>query len=230
DGAEDESEPDRRAAADQAWFEFMPIDYTQRSADTGVRVASKLDKQGTFPNNFDIYRNFVFGQHLELVLTDLRRFRPDHLVPEDAPPGAVFLSAAEVAEQFDEPPADLVPYVELESFADGAYLTALVDNAEALGVTAESLSGLYSAVWINTALASLSGVDLPAAIDLEAPELERGYAYHCLLKSSQFSRIGSRYLVALPPFEALAQKLWRASKNQSENLLGKTQRDWFLKT
>jgi alkaline phosphatase D len=229
DGAEDETSPERRAAADQAWFEFMPIDYTP-AVDAGVTVASKLDKQGNFPNNFDIYRNFVFGRHLELVLTDLRRFRPDHLVPEDAPPGAVFLSAAEIAELFDEPPADLVPYVDIESFADGVYLRALSDNAEALEITAESLRGAFSAVWINTALASLADVSVPERIDVEDPELERGYAYHCLLKTKQFSRIGSRYLLAVAPFEALARKRWQASKGQSENLMGKAQREWFLKT
>jgi alkaline phosphatase D len=229
DGLGDETSPERRAAADQAWFEFMPIDYTPPTG-TGVTVASKLDKQGRFPNNFDIYRSFVFGRHLELVLTDLRRFRPDHLVPEDAPPGAVFLDAAEVADSFEEPPADLVPYVDLDTFGDGVYRAALADNAQALELTPASLRGAFSAVWINDALASLGDAELPAPIDVDDPELERGYAYHCLLKKKQFSRIGSRYLVAVGPFEALARKLWHASKSQSENLMGKTQREWFLKT
>ncbi|HYQ18549.1 MAG TPA: alkaline phosphatase D family protein, partial [Polyangiaceae bacterium] len=229
DGSADETSLERRAAADQAWFEYMPVDYTPRDGDA-VSVAGKLDKQAAFPDNFIIYRSFVFGQHLELVLTDLRRFRPDHLVPEDAPPGAVFLTAAEVADQFDTAPADLVPYVELETFADGAYLSALSDNADALGITVDSLTGDFSAVWINTALGSLSADGLPPPIDLEDAQLERGYAYHSLLKTKQFSRIGSRYVVAVPPFEALAQKLWQKSKNQSENLLGKQQREWFLKT
>ena len=229
DGAQDETSPERRAAADQAWFEYMPVDYTPRSGDV-VSVASRLDKTAAFPDNFTIYRSFVFGQHLELVLTDLRRFRPDHLVPEDAPPGAVFLTAAEVAEAFDEAPTDLVPYIELETFDDGAYLSALTDNAEALEVTAGSLRGNFSAAWINDALGSLSVDGLPAPIDLEDPQLERGYAYHSLLKTKQYSRVGSRYVVAVPPFEALAQKRWQETKKQSENLLGEPQRAWFLKT
>jgi alkaline phosphatase D len=223
DGRNDEASPARRAAADQAWFEFMPIDYN-------TAPAAKLDKHGEFPDNFAIYRSFVFGQHLELVITDLRRFRPDHLVPEDAPPGAVFLTAAEVARNFETAPSDLVPYVDIESFADGAYLKALKANADALAITADSLNGDFSAVWINRALASLTGVDVPEPIDLADPTLERGYAYHCLLKSEQFSRIGSRYVVAVGPFEALAQKKWLASDGASERLMGKIQRDWFLKT
>lgn len=229
DGAKDESSPRRRAAADQAWSEYMPVDYTPR-ADDSQSVASKLDKDGEFPNNFTIYRSFVFGQHLELVLTDLRRFRPDHLVPEDAAPGAVFLTAADAAELLEEAPPDLVPYVDLESFADGAYHQALTENAEALGVTPEALTGDYSAVWINGALAALPGVDVPDPIDVEDPELPRGYAYHSLLKSQQFSRVGSRYALAVRPFEALAAKRWKESDGQSENLMGKEQRDWFLST
>ena len=223
DGHSDETSPARRAAADQAWFEYMPIDYT-------TAPAAKLDKNGEFPDNFAIYRSFVFGQHLELVLTDLRRFRPDHLVPEDAPPGAVFLTAGEVAENFETAPADLVPYVDVESFGDGVYRQALADNADALGITEDSLTGDFSAVWINSALASLTGVDVPAPIDIEDATLERGYAYHCLLKSQQFSRIGARYVVAVGPFEALAQKEWLASDGASERLMGDTQRAWFLKT
>jgi alkaline phosphatase D len=223
DGRTDETSPARRAAADQAWFEYMPVDYN-------TAPASKLDKTGEFPDNFAIYRSFVFGQHLELILTDLRRFRPDHLVPEGAPPGAVFLTAAEVAAAFDTPPADLVPYVDLNADAYGDYLTVLRDNAAALDITVESLSGSFSAVWINTALASLVDDSLPAAIDVADTSLERGYAYHCLLKSQQFSRVGSRYVVAIAPFEALAQKLWQASKGESERLMGEAQRAWFLKT
>ena len=223
DGRSDESSPERRAAADQAWFEYMPIDYN-------TAPASKLDKKGEFPDNFAIYRSFVFGQHLELILTDLRRFRPDHLVPEDAAPGAVFLSASEVAEAFEEPPADLVPYVDLDDDAYADYLAALRDNAAALDVTVASLSGNFSAVWINMALESLADDSLPAAIDLEDASLERGYAYHCIGKSQQFTRIGARYVVAVGPFEALAKKLWDESKGKSEQLMGATQRAWFLKT
>lgn len=223
DGRLDETSPERRAAADQAWFEYMPVDYN-------TALAAKLDKQGDFPDNFAIYRSFVFGRHLELILTDLRRFRPDHLVPEDAPPGAVFLTAGEVAENFDSAPTDLVPYVDLDADEFAPYKDALSDNAEALDITVKSLTGNFSAVWINTALASLEDASLPEPIDVEDTSLERGYAYHSLLKSAQFSRIGARYAVAVGPFEALAQKLWQASQGKSEQLMGEAQRKWFLKT
>ncbi len=231
DGTEDEASPERRAAADQAWSEYMPVDYTPRTDDSGD-VATKLDKAAKFPDNFSIYRSFVFGQNLELVLTDLRRFRPDHLVPEDAPPGAVFMTAAEVEAILEESPPDLVPYVDLDTFGGGAYQQVLQQHADALAVTTDSLTGNSSAVWINSALATLAaaGVDVPETIDLEDPALARGYAYHCLLKTQQFSRVGARYAVAVRPFEALAKKLWQQTEGQSENLMGAAQRAWFLKT
>lgn len=223
DGRADEASPARRAAADQAWFEYMPVDYDGMPA-------ARFDPAGEFPDNFSIYRGFVFGRHLELVATDLRRFRPDHLVPEDAPPGVVFMEQAELEEELGALPEDAVPYVEIDSYAGGAYQDALRDAAEELDITPRKLTGNISAVWINQALAGLSGDDLPEPIDLEDASLERGYAYHCLLKTSEFSRLGSRYLLAKQPLDALAARRFRESDGKSERLMGDAQRDWFLKT
>jgi alkaline phosphatase D len=222
DGREDESSPERRAAADRAWFEYMPVDY-----DTAP--AAGLDGSRDFPDDFGIYRSFVFGQHLELVVTDLRRFRPDHLIPEDAPPGVVFLTQSELEEQQAALPEDAVPYVDVDTYAEGVYADVLREGADSLDITAEKVTGKLSAVWINQALAMLELAE-PPPISLDDPELERGYAYHCLLKTAEFSRVGSRYLVATTPLEALARQKWEASEGQSENLMGDTQRAWFLKT
>lgn len=64
-----ERETDRRQAASRAWFEFTAID---------VAYAA----QRPFPEDITIYRSLRFGKHLELVLTDLRYYREDHLIPE----------------------------------------------------------------------------------------------------------------------------------------------------
>ncbi|HEY6080816.1 MAG TPA: alkaline phosphatase D family protein [Polyangiaceae bacterium] len=222
DGRRDETSAERRAAADQAWFEYMPIDYE-------TAPAARFDASDHFPDNFGIYRSFEFGRHLQLVVTDLRRFRPDHLVPEDAPPGVVFLTQEQLQEQADALPDDAVPYVDVDSYADGVYAEALRAGAEALDISAEKVTGQLSAVWINQALVALELAE-PVAIELDDPALERGYAYHCLLKTSEFSRIGSRYMVALQPFEALAKRRFEESGGQSENLMGDAQRAWFLET
>ena len=60
----------RRKAANRAWYEFTP-------ADIGAYDDSK-----TYDNSLTIYRTFRFGTLLELIMTDERLYRTDHLIPE----------------------------------------------------------------------------------------------------------------------------------------------------
>jgi len=222
DGREDEQETPRRLAADQAWYEYMPVD---------LSVSPTLDFSGkkAFPDELRYYRNFVFGLHLELVMTDLRRYRPDHLVPEDAFPGAVFLAQAELTALEGSLPDDAAPYVDIDSYRDGAYADALKMGADALNIQTSAITGNINVQFINDALATL-GLSDPPPIDPASKGLERGYAYLQLLKTDEFSRIGSRYVLAVGPFNALAKSKYQASNGVSEQLMGADQRDWFLKT
>src|SRR6478609_3276974 len=137
DGRADESSTLRRLAADQAWFEYMPVDLWQAPAQDW--------SEQPFRDELRYYRNFVFGRHLELVLTDLRRYRPDHLVPEDAFPGAVFLQQAELLEISEgDLPDDAVAYVDIDSYDHGSYQQALAEGAARLGFRASSLTGPIS--------------------------------------------------------------------------------------
>lgn len=222
DGRTDGIMTPRRFAADQAWFEYMPVDFSEAPT-------SDWAPNAVFPDDLRYYRNFVFGQHLELVMTDLRRYRPDHLVPEDAFPGSVFLTEAELMDLDGQLPDSAVAYVDIDAYEGGAYGDALRAGAEQLAIRAASVTGLISVPFINDSLATL-GLDAPAAIDPADPKLERGFAYHLLLKTSEFSRIGSRYVVALEAFEALAKSKYLASKGASEQLMGSEQRAWFLDT
>jgi len=223
DGRIDESNTPRRLAADQAWSEYMPVDFSQGPTQD-------WDASRPFPDELSYYRSFVFGRHLELVLTDLRRYRPDHLVPEDAFPGAVFLEQSELLDISEgKLPDDAIAYVDIDRYEAGEYRRALSDGVETLGVRASSIQGLMSVPFINQALARLA-LARPAPIDPETGDFARGYAYHQLLKSEEFSRIGSRYVLALQPFNALAKARFRASQGTSEQLMGATQRDWFLNT
>ncbi len=62
--------PQRRRSANQAWFEFMPADVNLDTADNGFQ-------------NIKIYRDFQFGKLMQLVMTDERLYRSDHVVPEN---------------------------------------------------------------------------------------------------------------------------------------------------
>lgn len=69
----DEKSTERRENANQAWFEYQPA-YVE------------WDEAATFPNDLKIYRTLRYGKHVELVLTDQRAYRSDHVIPEAADP------------------------------------------------------------------------------------------------------------------------------------------------
>jgi alkaline phosphatase D len=67
-------ETTRRRSANQAWAEYMPIDWGDVSFDLANAAY----------DNIRIYRDFRFGTLMHLVMTDQRLYRDDHVVPEDA--------------------------------------------------------------------------------------------------------------------------------------------------
>jgi alkaline phosphatase D len=69
---ENRQQTERRRAANQAWVEYMPIDFGDVEFDS---VDEAYD-------NIRIYRDFRFGQLMHLVMTDERLYRDDHVVPE----------------------------------------------------------------------------------------------------------------------------------------------------
>ena len=62
-------QPSRRRSANQAWFEYMPADVTFDAAATSFQ-------------NIQIYRDFQFGKLMQLVMTDERLYRADHVIAE----------------------------------------------------------------------------------------------------------------------------------------------------
>jgi alkaline phosphatase D len=88
----------RRRSANQAWFEFMPADVTLDSAATGFQ-------------NIKIYRDFKFGKLMQLVMTDERLYRADHVVPEQTPNPATGLPLGSIGARYLVA-QDLYTYVE----------------------------------------------------------------------------------------------------------------------
>jgi alkaline phosphatase D len=219
DGREDELDLERRHNADRAWVEYMPVDYVEEPA-------SAFDESGEFPGNLRIYRSFVFGRQLELVLTDLRRYRPDHVVPENALPGLVFMSEGQALDLLGEVPEDAVAYVDVDAEEHAATRALARDVAAAQGFEPAAIGGLISLPWLN-ALLSAAGAE---PLELDPAILAHGYAYHQLLKTQQYTTLGARYLVAEAPFLALAKLRFEATDGGSESLLGAEQKSWFLRT
>jgi len=104
DSSINEPSQQRKIAANQAWYEYIPVDYSAdltddiphhaqsfQAAQISNTLNSEFDDNG-LANNADnlaaigsltIYRSLRFGNNLQLVLTDCRSYRSDHALPED---------------------------------------------------------------------------------------------------------------------------------------------------
>lgn len=220
DGREDELDPERRAAANQAWFEYMPVDYADPLYTYDPAVAP--------PDDIRIYRDIEYGQHLHLVMTDLRSYRPDHLVPEDAYPGAIALDEAALGGVAGDTSGG-VPYVDIETYGDGEYATLLRDIASAQSYDPARITGFVSAPYINEAIED-AGSGLPLIEQAELDALPRGLAFHQLFKTGLYGQLGARYLAVFPAFMWYAQWRDEQSGGADQRIMGDAQREWFLQT
>jgi alkaline phosphatase D len=226
DGARDEADEARRKHANQAWFEYMPVDY-----QAGPEF--RYDPDAAFPSDLSIYRDLRFGKHLHLVLTDLRTHRSDHLIPEDALPGEVALTEEALTQALGAVPAGAAPYVNIDDFSAGAYKAALRDNAATLGLPPDKLTGLMDIGFINGAIESLTAdglTALPPVVDDPLDPLPRGFAFLHMGKRSPYGALGARYFVIKPVFELYARLRYADSGGASEQALGEAQEAWFLQT
>lgn len=220
DGRENEEDPARRAAANQAWFEYMPVDYPDPAFTYDPAVAP--------PEDIRIYRDLEYGQHLHLVMTDLRAYRPDHLVPEDAYPGAMALDEAQLLTVVPDSSVG-VPYVDIDGFAGGMYASLLRSAATDAGYDAGRITGSVSAEWINDSIES-SGSSLAPIDQAQLDTLPRGLAFHQMFKRSFFGQLGARYLVVRDPFLWYATFRHGETGGAAQRIMGQAQQDWFLDT
>jgi alkaline phosphatase D len=226
-GQRDEKDPERRANADQVWFEYMPVDY-----EAGKHF--RFDRDAAFPGELRVYREFTFGRHVQLVMTDLRRFRPDHLIDEAALPGRIAISSEQFAQMGEAIPEWAVPYVEIETFDDGALRAALLAGwkqgwtSDPDLPTAADLSGLI-ALWALNALidAYNEWTTGDALAKLDPKSRPRGVDFASVGKTARYSSFGSRYFVAPEAFALIAKMRFTESGGQSENVMGDEQEAWF---
>jgi alkaline phosphatase D len=220
DGAKDETDVDRRKSANQAWFEYMPVDYLDNPG-------FKYDPAKDFPGDIQIWRDFEFGKHLHLVMTDLRSYRADHLIPEDAYPGTVVVDEATLMADLGALPAIARPYVDIDAAKWSSYKTLLTKAATAGGADVAKVTGNISVLFINGVVAKVNDGTLPID-DAMAMDLPKGVAYIDAGKLSYFSSVGSRYFIVKPAFDILAKQAYKTKKNQE--VMGTAQESWFLST
>jgi alkaline phosphatase D len=250
DGRANEEQVERRRNAEQAFFEYVPLDNT--NAGAGAMDPTAVPR---FPDT-RIYRDFDFGQNLKLVVTDFRTYRPDHLIPEDAYPGTVALNAQELGVALPTLPAPQQALLNSATFAyvniDGAQYAAqkqalqgaYVQQAVQAGLTQEQaaakatamVQGNVSLFYANQVLSAINegrrAAGAPAIPLISTEGAPRGLAYVHMGKSGLFGIQGSRYIVVKPIFDLFAGVKYQLGlmanpPSNTQNALGDTQRAWF---
>jgi alkaline phosphatase D len=246
DGKHDENTPNRRRHAEQVWLEYMPVDLDETQSGEIPITDSQL-----FPNN-QIYRDFRFGQHLHLILTDYRSYRPNHLIPEDAYPGTVVLDSTALrtlltAQGFDQLKNRFAPYFNIDDAQYARYKQVLMATTTqayiAEGLEAETaavkanhvIQGNLDVTVINNTLrtynASVSAEQqVPLFSDAQIAVMERGLSYLYLGKQNLFSNLGSRYSVIKKSYDLLAASQYFATGGLSKQALGTEQEAWLTAT
>lgn len=92
DGKSDEQNTTRKENSEQAFFEYTPIDIVPNTGSPEASGQISVDREDLYQSI--ISRQFRFGSNLNLMMTDFRTFRPDHLIAEDAFPGSVVVNEA----------------------------------------------------------------------------------------------------------------------------------------
>ncbi|EAU65369.1 alkaline phosphatase D family protein [Stigmatella aurantiaca] len=224
-----ELQVDRRRNAEQAFFEFIPIDATSTGAAQG---AIDVGSEPRFPDT-RIYRDFEFGKNLRLIVTDYRTYRPDHLIAEDAYPGTVVMDAPTLAalgaapafasDQFAYINVDAPEYAQVKGALRQVYVQlatqAGADNPQ--GKAETWVKGNLALAYVNPVLAQIGVAPIPTA------NQPRGMAYVHMGKVGLFDIRGSRYVVVKDTFDLYAQYRYATSGGASENVLGATQEAWF---
>jgi alkaline phosphatase D len=230
DGRREEKQDERRRVAEQAFFEFLPIDTTATAGEGAINV----DAEPKYPDT-RIYRDFEFGRHAKLIVTDYRTYRPDHLIPEDGYPATVVMDEAVLAAIGAAPAfaSDLFAYVDVDAAelaaVKGALSQAYVAQAVRAGLTQPEavekagtwVKGKLALAYVNQTLAAIGQPQISPA------GKPRGLAYVHMGKVDLFNIRGSRYVVVKDTFDLYAAYRYAATQKASENVWGANQEAWF---
>jgi alkaline phosphatase D len=241
-GRQDEYDVERKQNSERAFFEWAPI-------DRGLDADGILDigADDLYPNAM-IYRDLVYGSNLHLVLTDLRNFRPDHLIPEDAFPAVVAVDeptlAAMVGEAWPAVRGSFDPYVNMGLLGNSlpilrqtssliAANLLMMENPALDFITAvrmgeAAMSGNVSATFVNI-LYDAAGLPPPFPPEMLAV-LPRGISYQIMFKIAPYSSLGSRTQVIKDTFDLFAAARYLETGGAAQEVYGAQQNSWLQGT
>jgi alkaline phosphatase D len=228
DGAKPEKDTVRRLNAEQAFFEFMPID------DGSAGGAFTTETAQLYPNT-KLWRAFTFGKNAELIMTDYRSFRPDHLIPEDGFPGEVVMDKATLtavagANVYASLPESIFAYVNIDDSqysVPRSYLVAALSQGYAqagMGSGPEASAKAAAVVKGNLALIVVNAVLAQAGVGpIDTAGKDKGLAWAQMGKQGLLTRLGSRYLTVKPMYDLYAAYKYATTAKASENAYGAAQ-------
>ena len=228
DGAKNEKDTPRRLNAEQAFFEFMPID------DGSTGGAFTTETAQLYPNT-KLWRAFTFGKNAELIMTDYRSFRPDHLIPEDGFPGEVVMDKATlvaVAGQavYDSLPQSLFAYLDIDDAqyaVQRSYLVAALSQGYAsagMGSGPDASAKATAVVKGKLAVIVVNAVLAQAGVGpVDGTGKDKGLAWAQMGKQGLLSRLGSRYLTVKSMYDLYAAYKYATTAKASENAYGVAQ-------
>jgi alkaline phosphatase D len=242
DGRVDEYNVARKHNAERAFYEWAPI-----SVGLDDEGELDIDAADLYPNA-RIYRDLVYGANLQVVLPDLRSFRADHLIPENAFPGTIALEEGVLSGLLGPIWPDLRssfdPYVNMDVI--GASLPILrqtaviiaanlyqmenpaLDLFTAVRTAEDALAGNVSTTFVNELFAG-AGLTPPFSAEIQAV-LPRGLSFLYMGKTSIYSSLGSRFLVFKDPFEIYAAYRYLMSSGADQQVYGPQQYAWLQGT
>lgn len=246
DGVQAEADRQRRRNAEQAYFEYMPVDI-----DTGAEGGDgvlPVDAAQLFPQT-RLWRELRFGRDVQLLLLDYRSARPDHPIPEDAFPGALIYDAEALARLlpasgFDPALAEaqLLPYLEpadpefrrlrrpLLQALTRAHVDAGLPPAQARA-RARAIAEAPIALHVLRDILTRYNAAVPALLQVRLPEdsgqLPRGLPWLVLGKQGLFTAMGSRYFVVKDAYDLLLALRSVDPEMRIAPALGQAQQAWL---
>ncbi len=250
--ANEDHQTSRRENAERANFEYLPTELGLGAGGDSFDIGTKLPVSD---GDVVIYRDFRFGKHVHLIMTDTRSYRPDHAIPEDVHFARVAMTEAELVATGLDPAAlypggsrFYIPYIDLDATANAdikaRVAAALVDvyavelpddSAAALRARSEAQAvGLWSAIEVNKLLApAITAGDVVAFDVADTTTLPYGATYdHLRFSHGRLFAAGglhARYLVDQVHFEAFMQARLARDPN-SQSIFGGKQEAWLKQT
>ncbi len=164
DGKANEQNTTRKENSEQAFFEYTPIDIVPNTGGPEASGQISVDRNDLYQSI--ISRQFRFGSNLNLMMSDFRTFRPDHLIAEDAFPGSVVVNEAGLG-------GTLLTLVSLNSiaFCDPTAPNPGGNSNDALVAAFQGVAGItdpatQAATLTATTHAVAPGLGLPQYIDI----------------------------------------------------------------